>query len=418
MTTPLTPASPASGLNGSQDNLAQSTAESAHRTAHQNDRDVQALIASATTGLVPMFHAAKQLFCTKFIRTERGMVQEGLSPRYTLITLMGLLRLEQAGESSPIAVLPTFEALLRDSFASAKTASSNTTGVERAVSSTSGALVNNTGDLGLLLWLCALVAPERLDDFFAQHDLATALEQFPDARERRTMELSWILSGLAHAAYARPELRERLVPLATRLSSTLQGNRGPAGAFGHQAASSASGGVTGPLRGRLGSFADQVYPIYAFAWAHRAFGASAAFAGALEIANSCADNICREQGELGQWWWHYDAPVYAVHQHAMAPLALFALSDAGGRDSSRELYLGLEWIYGANELEVDMRDAGANVIWRCIRPGKARRYVDEALAMLNVSPKPKTPKELHVLYECWPYELGWLIYAFVGRAIG
>jgi hypothetical protein len=186
----------------------------------------------------------------------------------------------------------------------------------------------------------------------------------------------------------------------------------------------------------LGSFADQVYPIYAFAWAHRAFGsgafaasgasgASGAFAGALEIANSCAENICREQGELGQWWWHYDArtgkavgkyPVYAVHQHAMAPLALFALADAGGRDSSRPLYLGLEWIYGANELKVDMRDAGENVVWRCIRPGKARRYVDEALAMLNVSPKPKTPKELHVLHECWPYELGWLIYAFAGRA--
>jgi hypothetical protein len=43
--------------------------------------------------------------------------------------------------------------------------------------------------------------------------------------------------------------------------------------------------------------------------------------------------------------------------------------------------------------------------------------VDEALAMLNVAPKPKTPKELHVLHECWPYELGWLIYAFAGRAI-
>src|SRR5271165_6128179 len=101
--------------------------------------------------------------------------------------------------------------------------------------------------------------------------LQVLMERFADARARRTMELSWILSGLAHAAFARPELGERLLPLAERVAATLLKNRGPAGAFGHQA--SEGGGLTGPLRGRLGSFADQVYPIYAFAWAHRASGA-------------------------------------------------------------------------------------------------------------------------------------------------
>jgi len=373
---------------------------------------VRVLISSAVAGLVPMFDPHQQLFCTKFIRTERGMVQEGISHRYTLITLMGLHRLEQSGQASPIAVRSAFDALLRNSYANSS-------------------WVRSAGDLGLLMWLCALVAPERLDEFFAGHDLAAALEQFPDARECRTMELSWILSGLAHAVCRQPRLRELLLPFATRLSATLLENRGPAGAFGHQACGGA--GLTATVRGRLGSFADQVYPIYAFAWAHRAFalpegGArTGAFAGALDVANSCADNIFREQGELGQWWWHYDAksgqavgkyPVYSVHQHAMAPLALFALADAGGRDATRELYLGLEWIYGANELRVDMRDAAANVVWRCIRPGKARRYVDEALAMLNLAGKSRTPRGLHVLHECWPYELGWLIYAFAGRSLG
>jgi hypothetical protein len=406
MTMPTT-TSPASELRDAQPRAAIPAP-----APHQNAAEVAKLISSATAGLVPMFDPSRQLFCTKFIRTERGMVQEGLSPRYTLITLLGLHRLEQSGHPSPIALLPAFAALLRNSFGTAPHA----------------AWLNNAGDLGLLLWLCALVAPERLDEFFTQHDLSAALDRFDDARERRTMELSWILSGLAHAAFARPEFRERLKPLAANLSATLQGNRGPAGAFGHQA-SAASKGLTGPLRGKLGSFADQVYPIYAFAWAHRAFG----FAGALEIANACAANICKEQGELGQWWWHYDAksgqavgkyPVYSVHQHAMAPLALFALMDAGGRDTTRELYLGLEWIYGANELRVDMRGSGdpsaseaeRNVVWRCIRPGKARRYMDEAVALLGLG-KPQTPNALHVLHECWPYELGWLLYAFAGRAI-
>jgi hypothetical protein len=391
------------------------TTPSPARTAHQNNRDIQALIASAAAGLVPMFDAQKQLFCARLIQSElgqsesgqsqsaisaRGMVQDGISHRYTLITLMGLHRMEHAGTASPIGIMLAFDGLLRET-----------------------AWVKSAGDLGLLLWLCALVAPERIAEFLSRHDLEPALEKFADGRERRTMELSWIFSGLAHAVHARPELRERLTPLASRLYALLKENRGPAGAFGHQAPTAGlGGGVKGLLRGRLGSFADQVYPIYAFAWASRAFQ----FGEALNISNACADNICKEQGPLGQWWWHYDAksgaavgkyPVYSVHQHAMAPLALFALMDAGGRDSTREIYLGLEWIYGANELHLDMRDAASQTVWRCIRPTKTRRYLDEAKAMLKLGSRAPVPRTLHVLHECWPYELGWLIYAFAARAI-
>jgi hypothetical protein len=146
----------------------------------------------------------------------------------------------------------------------------------------------------------------------------------------------------------------------------------------------------------------------------------------LDASIACAEAICAAQGPLGQWWWHYDAksgqavgkyPVYSVHQHGMAPLALFAVADVGGKDFSRELYLGLEWIYGANELHQDMRDADTKVVWRCIRPAKSRRYLDQARAMLHLHYGAQTPpSELHVLHECWPYELGWLLYAFAGRA--
>ena len=41
----------------------------------------------------------------------------------------------------------------------------------------------------------------------------------------------------------------------------LKKNQGPGGTFGHLAA---AGSLAGALRGRIGSFADQVYPIYAF----------------------------------------------------------------------------------------------------------------------------------------------------------
>ena len=374
------------------------TTQALTKPQNHTQRDVPDLISSAAAGLVQMFDPQKQLFCNKMLRTERGMVQDGISHRYTLITLMGLHRLEVSGQPSPIAIRPCFDALLKDT-----------------------AWIETAGDLGLLLWLCALVSPERLPEFLSRHDLDKALNTYPDGRERRTMELSWILSGLAHAVLARPEqLRDKLTPLASRLYAVLKENRGTDGIFGHQAQ---TGGLTGMFRGRLGSFADQVYPIYAFAWAAKAFQ----FGEALNISNACAGAICRAQGSLGQWWWHYDSksgsavgryPVYSVHQHGMGPLALFALEDTARKDFTRQIYLGLEWIYGHNELRADMRDASASVIWRCIRPAKSRRYLDQTLSLLMMGTREQPPRNLHILHECWPYELGWLLYAFAGRHAG
>jgi hypothetical protein len=37
--------------------------------------------------------------------------------------------------------------------------------------------------------------------------------------------------------------------------------------------------------------------------------------------------------------------------------------------------------------------------------------------MLKLGSRAPVPRTLHVLHECWPYELGWLLYAFAARAI-
>ena len=66
--------------------------------------------------------------------------------------------------------------------------------------------------------------------------------------------------------------------------------------------------------------------------------------------------------------------MYSVHQHAMAPMALFAAQDACNADFSEEMYKGLEWISGANELQQDLENARAGVIWRCIRPTQWASY--------------------------------------------
>jgi len=357
----------------------------------QDRRDLRELITLATEGLPQMFDAQKQLFCDRMLHTEQGPVRKGTSRRYTFITLLGLHQVRVAGLPLPFEIQPVIDALLQDT-----------------------ARLDNLGDLGLLIWLCALASPDRLSDFCSRHALDSAVDRYPDGRERRTMALSWFLSGLSHVAIARPARRGDLTGIAEAVYSILKKNQGPHGIFGHQAQSA---GLTGILRGHLGSFADQVYPIYALALSLQAFQ----FEDALAPASACADAICRAQGPLGQWWWHYDSnigkvvgkyPVYSVHQHGMAPMALFALGEAAKRDFDREIYQGLEWIYGKNELQSDMRDASARMIWRCIRPAKFMRYLSEAVSLLKPDRDERPPGGMKILHECWPYEFGWLLYAF------
>jgi hypothetical protein len=98
-------------------------------------------------------------------------------------------------------------------------------------------------------------------------------------------------------------------------------------------------------------------------------------------------------------------------------MALFALGEAAQRDFTREIYRGLEWVYGKNELHTDMQDSSARVVWRCIRPAKSSMYYAEALSLLKFGTHGRTPRSLSTLYECWPYELGWLLYAFASRSM-
>src|SRR5579863_649842 len=112
---------------------------------------VHRLNALAVKRLVSMFDPEKQLFCYKLKQTATGLVREGISPRYTAIALMGLHRLEQSGLTPPIEIKDVFDVLMADT-----------------------EWVDNIGDLGLLLWLCALVAPDRLDEVDRRLDIKSA----------------------------------------------------------------------------------------------------------------------------------------------------------------------------------------------------------------------------------------------------
>jgi hypothetical protein len=307
------------------------------------------------------------------------------------MTLLGLNRFETTGGQSPIAIRPVIDSLVGKY-----------------------AWIKNIGDVGLMLWLFAVAAPSRLAEVYADLRVETALARYREAREVRTMELAWFLTGLAHATLARSAKLADLTDVSVASYQLLTKNQGAHGIFGHQAVWKS---FRGGLRGRIGSFADQVYPIYALVRFAEAYEDQAA----LCQARSCAEAICRTQGPLGQWWWHYDAstgkvfqkyPVYSVHQQGMGPMALLALGDTLKSDFSEPIYKGLNWICGNNELGIDFRDESTHVIWRNIhRKGRKLHLIDSVAPSKNAEPV----DNLRVLTECRPYELGWLLYAFAGR---
>jgi hypothetical protein len=178
------------------------------------------------------------------------------------------------------------------------------------------------------------------------------------------------------------------------------------------------------IRSHVGCFADQVYPVQALA----RFAAAAGDRQALEASARCAERIVALQGHRGQWWWHYDwrhatvvegYPVYSVHQHAMAPMALLELREAGGPDLRSAVASGLGWLVERPESPDDLVADDLGVIWRKI----GRREPRKAVRTIRAATTAARP-QLHLGWldavfppgpvdrECRPYELGWLAYAW------
>lgn len=347
----------------------------------------------AAKGLRPMLDPEKQIFCYTYEQAEDGLARTGLSPRYTMMTLLGLHRYEVSGRPSPVATAPVLEALLQDT-----------------------RRVNGAGDLGLLLWTCAELAPARVREVYEGLRAQEALTRFADGRLGSTMEVAWYLTGLVSCLQAGcgdlPGLAEQI----RAAKEILKRNCGEAGVYGHRSRSKPPAGY---LRRRIGSFADQVYPTIALARLSQAH----ADHEAREMALRTATTMCELQGPLGEWSWHYDAatarvvsryPVYSVHQHAMAPMMLFAAGEACGRDFSDAIYKGLAWISGCNELRRDFIQPEPGLVWRCIYLSSMDKYSDAAMRFLRRR-NGASAARLRIRYECRPYELGWLLYAFAGR---
>lgn len=357
------------------------------------------LIALASRGLPEMYRADTDEFAfTRTFTTTNGRVTShlaGTSLRYAAIVALGASWLPAGAQPALLGGhrLDDFVALL----------------VERQAAS------SNLGDIALIAWSAARAGHPLLPDAIRR------LREF----DRRTapeyvVESAWVVSALAEAR-SRLDVEEELAQARQRLlGSIVPGSP----VFPH-----ATGpGLVKSYRDHVACFADQVYPVQALARLHHSGDDPAALAA----ARTTAEQICRLQGPEGQWWWHYDArsgdviegyPVYSVHQHAMAPMALLDLTEAGGGDYGEPIRRGLRWLLRPGELGAArepmlLDDEGLTV--RKVYRGDPRKIVR---GLHTVTTRARSGLRLPVIdrvyrptsldRECRPYEFGWLYFAWL-----
>ncbi len=276
--------------------------------------------------------------------------------------------------------------------------------------------MNNIGDVALTLW--AAVSLRR-------RNAAAALERLkalsPVERPCPTVELSWVVSALSfHPEFLTDE------KLARAAAKRLKGAFHPDSAlFSHHA----PGTRAGFFREHVSCFADWVYPVQALSLYHE----MTRDAEAAQSARASAAKMVSLQGPAGQWWWHYDVrtgrvvepyPVYAVHQDGMAPMALLDLKDRCGADHTVAMMKGVDWLYEAPECGSRLVDDEAGLIWRKVaryEPNKWVRGMQAAASRMH--PALRVPgtgvlfPARRIDWECRPYHLGWLLYAFSDRRV-
>jgi len=362
-------------------------------------KTVERLRALSRRGLASMYRRDRRLFGFTVRRRGDRNELEGVSRRYTAITLIGLAR-DDAGAAAGI-------------LAGAK---------PRAVWDGLAAGADddtNLGDVALTLWSGVALGCTHLDGIVRR---LTHLD--PVGGSHPTVEVAWALTALT----VDTDFHAQHEGLARRIADRLLASFSPdSGLFPHWPV----GAGRSWLRGHVACFADVVYPTQALSH----YFARTSDDQALAAAQTCADHAVGHQGPGGQWWWHFDVrtgrvvegyPVYSVHQDAMAPMALLAVQGASGRDYSRAIARGVQWLLDPPELadrsggaDAALVDDRASLIWRKVsrrEPNKLARSM-QALAS-RIHPAARMPgvntlmPPQRIDFECRPYHLGWLLYAW------
>jgi hypothetical protein len=354
--------------------------------------DISVLNSLAVQSLTYLFDEKKRLFYRRVRWSEQRVLREETSRKHSLIAALGLQVLMGSEGALAFDTSAIRDAILEDI-----------------------SWVGGAEDLGLLTWFTAVCAPERLPELLDSFDFARVLETSIDGRQHRTRALAYFLAGIAHAKN-RGRADSDLVDAAAGAYRLLLANQAASGLFRHVAS-------PGPFRETAsrwhGTFADQMYPIYALTTFARAFEIEEPLGPALY----CANAVCALQGPMGQWWFLYDSrkgsvaaryPVLCAQQDGTAPLALLALEKASGQKFWKFVEKGLAWIAGANELANDLRNLERGFVWDSI--GTRTRLASCWKSALNFLGAVREPRQngLAIRYEMRPDHFGWLLYA-LGR---
>jgi hypothetical protein len=339
---------------------------------------------------LPSMQLGDGVFCHQVSAGEGGRPQ-GRSLRYTLIVLIGLLRAEEHDIQHPF----------------------HAGALRSRVLSELGSEELTAGDCGLALW-----AESRADGAAAEEIVAALSRRLGDRGSLASVigpELAWVVIGLVESeARGETEAGQRI--LAQARTQLLQERRSDSGLLLHTA--------RGPRR-RFPNFATQIYGALALSQLARLNDD----AEAREAGRAVGDRLLALQLPDGGWPWIYDAQrgtivepyeLYSVHQDAMAPMGMHGLTEATGdlRYRAAAVY-GLDWIWGRNDLEVEMLDREAGMLYRSIRRRERveRAYLYGRTATSLVKP-PKlrdARKTLEVNRSDRPYHLGWILEAWIGK---
>jgi hypothetical protein len=270
------------------------------------------------------------------------------------------------------------------------------------------------GATGLVLWAHAVW--DALSAPLVCQRIGYPLASLPGIVERlTTMELAWLVSGLVHqglrgrADQIAPLLDRAVDQLIDRFSETTHLMR-------HATRRALP---VHRLRRQIANFADQIYPVQALAFV----AIERDDDRARKVLGRLAERLVSLQGPAGQWWWQYNAnsgqvaqylPVYSVHQHGMAPMALLAAETACGTSFDQAVERSQQWL-SQNEMNRPLVDSQVQTIWRDIQwaEGRMKRTFRNLRVVTGQEPQrpPTDPERLEINYETRPYEWGWCLYA-------
>ena len=274
----------------------------------------------------------------------------------------------------------------------------------------------NAGDLGLAIWASVESNEDNCKSFVSKLvNNWTRLHQTCNA-----VELAWVVQGMVRFLQTQRTTDEAIDLLKDAHCRLMGLYKEDSGLFARHSRKRFKEAISR----NIACFADQVYPILAMSCYAQYFNDSKS----LDAAVAVADTICRLQGPQGQWWWHYDVnratvaeeyPVFSVHQHAMAPMALLAVDEVAGTNHTANIEKGLGWLNKNNELNEPMILPENGIIWRDIHRREIKKTYRLVRGILTTAGLTTahclTGKNLFgfvVNRECRPYCLGWLLYAW------